>query len=292
MGYRKGTWNLFGKDRGAPKGLAPPWWPKFPNRHLPIIRRVMRDDMDDLVYVNHADMHSTDIDEQTKAALKACLTGSQVPSPFFHASVTRDISQVWRLKADRRGGHKPVGPQPSDGPAPTRVMIEADILSWYASGSMPDEAMIDLSSRELQVNYLKKGMGEYGAEEADAMAAVGWAEKSGETFIKCRGLERLTYCTVIDEQTGEKLGEMEYVYAEQRKKRVSTFSPETVSLSSTSTRAARPAQLTTASGRRLKSHRRWPRRMRGTKQQRQHPKRGRGMSAQVYKVITSITMSS
>ena len=46
-------WHLFGKQRDAPGGKPPKGWPVYQNRHLTVLYRVMRADMDDFFTIDH-----------------------------------------------------------------------------------------------------------------------------------------------------------------------------------------------------------------------------------------------
>ena len=133
------------------KWLGRDWWPKQNDgNYIRRFYRVMRTDGDDLNREVHPIMQEEHgSDKFMWYVLDALRYGSLrgYRSPFWHASTSLAAARNWRCMGDSR---KRTGNnwrhQEDTGNGRKRIAIEIDAWAWWESGSMPENALIDLSS--------------------------------------------------------------------------------------------------------------------------------------------------
>ena len=126
--------------RNASRIAAPDWWPcmdykpKTPITHL---YRSMRVDGNDLVDIfSSVREFAKDSDNLCIAVIRAVARGSQERSPFLHASTSISAAHRFSLL-----GHAIRSEE-----AHSQVFVKIDIWSWYQSGTLTRDMIIDLSS--------------------------------------------------------------------------------------------------------------------------------------------------
>ena len=198
------------QPRLTAKFEAPKWWPMVNQKPCTHLYRICRPDMDDLKFVEHEAMrlvHGSD--KFAWHVLNAVQHGSNHRTPFWHASVSISAAQRWRAMADS-------GSQPSG--SGNSVAIRIDIWEWFQAGTMPDHALIDLTSPAAQRGFFKKSFEDYSYNQGNALQAMRYAHQAKEVLLKWRGLVPLEYCEIVDEYNGEVLCTFQEALAHVREK--------------------------------------------------------------------------
>ena len=165
--------------------------------------------------------------ELRKAVLDAVLHGSKKRTPFWHTSTSLASSYRWLSMAGYVEHSATTGSQPS-GPRPERVGIRIDIWAWYQSGQMPDEALVDLSTKPAQKRFFTREWDEYGHDVDSANQALSFSDKTREVLIKWRGAVPLQCCEVINMMSGQVVGKLEDMLAHVQKEGVAQLDSNAV----------------------------------------------------------------
>ena len=181
---------------------APAWWPrsndgkKTPVTHL---FRSMRPDLDDLVLKEHsARKLASDSDEMRVQVLRSVASGSEHRSPFLHASLSLTSAHTWMMLGR---SNREEDPQ-------RQLMARIDIWSWYQSGEMAADQIIDLSNMVSCHRFFTKAPDDYGEWFADNFSEIRRAYSSKEVLLKWRGSVPLQYIDVVEEYNGSFLAKL------------------------------------------------------------------------------------
>ena len=199
------VWGVFvdGKRSGSqPSVPEPTWWPRFDDKPVKHLFRIMRVDMDDL-QVEMIDLekmmgYERGSDIFKSETLRAVAFGSSYRTSFLHTSLSLAAAHSWgvlsRLKAQKTDPNHEV------------LAVRIKILDWYLSGDMPEGALIDLSAAEPQYGFVKPPCDELPTiSKNDVQEAIRLSRLRKEVLVCWRGMVPLKYFELINDINGEVL---------------------------------------------------------------------------------------
>ena len=178
---------------------TPPWWPKDgQGKNVGKLYRVMRSDLKDLFPDRYREKcvctNAVEDPRLPRCVVDAVNTGSRTTSPFLHA--TTSFKSMWQWL--QLGKHR------NDAEWPP--CVEIDIWGWFQSGDMPENAIIDLSTRKAQMKFFGADYEKHGIDQSELMELMGHADRAREVLIKWRGEVPQKFMTLVDSTNGMPLG--------------------------------------------------------------------------------------
>ena len=90
------------------------------------------------------------------------------------------------------------------------IFCKIDIWSWFVSGSMPEVGVIDISNQKKLAKVFKGGPGQCSLYVQQNQEHLIKTRECKEVLLKWRGRIPLKYFTVIDTDTGEDIGSLQW----------------------------------------------------------------------------------